>query len=361
MTVRIGVLGGGQLGMMLGMAGLPLEIKCTFLDPNPDAVAQSVGKHLCSEFTPEAITELANEVEILTYEFENIPATNIHTALLKRPLYPSLDTLKVSQDRLREKMLFKHLDIPTNDFFPVESKLEAIEKLSILNNQGILKTRRLGYDGRGQLRIKQLDDSTLISLGSFFDEISVPESSNETASNGIFQGYALLEQYIEFDYEVSCIGVFSEDEVKFYPLNINTHSDGILRTSKPDSNHPLAEQAQFYTTLIAKELNYRGVLTVEFFVYKEQLLANEIAPRVHNSGHWTIEGAKCSQFENHLRAICNLPLGNTDVIGNTIVMENIIETYPNKHELLKIPGLHLHLYGKAPKPKRKLGHYTIVS
>jgi len=342
MTIKVGVLGAGQLGLMLGQAGLPLEIHCVFLDPNPLSPARLIGKHFCDNFCSPAVDILAEEVELLTFEFENIPADVISCSKNNRSLYPPLLALKVSQDRLAEKSLFNDLSIPTNHFTPIESLEELTETFPSFSGPAILKTRRLGYDGRGQLRVNSLDAETLAA-----------------AKILIMEG-ALLEAFVNFESEVSCIGVFSSSESRFYPLNVNTHVNGILHHTKPLTNHPLYVKATEYTERIAQKLNYKGVLTVEFFVKGEELLANEIAPRVHNSGHWTIEGAHCSQFENHLRAICDLPLGSTEMVNNHVEMFNIIGHNPNKRRLLQVPGLHLHLYGKEPKPHRKLGHATIT-
>jgi 5-(carboxyamino)imidazole ribonucleotide synthase len=342
MTVKVGVLGAGQLGLMLGQAGLSLEIQCVFLDPNPLSPARLIGKHICDNFCSSAVDLLAEEVELLTYEFENIPADVIFFARNDKSLYPPLLALKVSQDRLAEKTLFKELDVPTNYFVPIESLEDLIELFPTFSGSAILKTRRLGYDGRGQLVINKLDEETLAA-----------------ATILIMEG-AILEAFVDFDSEVSCIGVFSSSASDFYPLNVNTHVRGILHHTKPDATHPQHLKASEYTRRIAQKLDYKGVLTVEFFVKGDELLANEIAPRVHNSGHWTIEGAHCSQFENHLRAICDLPLGSTAMVNEHVEMFNIIGSNPNKRRLLQIPGLHLHLYGKEPKPSRKLGHATIT-
>ena len=342
MTIKVGVLGAGQLGLMLGQAGLPLEIHCVFLDPNPHSPARMIGKHICENFCSSSVDILANEVELLTFEFENIPAEVLSCTKNDRSLYPSLLALKVSQDRLTEKEVFHELEIPTNKFIPVHTIEDLVKIFPSFNGPAVLKTRRLGYDGKGQLVIRKLDEETIASAKTLIQE------------------GAILEDFIHFDSEVSCIGAFSSSEHCFYPLNINTHVDGILRHTKPVSDHPLNFKACEYTSRIAKKLDYKGVLTVEFFVKGNTLLANEIAPRVHNSGHWTIEGANCSQFENHLRAICDLPLGSTEMVNENIEMFNIIGINPNKHRLLQIPGLHLHLYGKEPKPNRKLGHATII-
>jgi len=342
MTIKVGVLGAGQLGLMMGQAGLPLEIHCVFLDPNPLSPARLIGKHICDNFCSAAVDTLADEVELLTFEFENIPADVISCSQNTRSLYPPLLALKVSQDRLAEKTLFNDLGIPTNDFFPIESLQELSDTFSSFSGPAMLKTRRLGYDGRGQLRIESLSEETLAAARPL-----------------ILEG-AILEAFVNFESEASCIGVFSSNESRFYPLNVNTHVNGILRHTKPVADHPMYAKAAEYTELIAKKLNYKGVLTVEFFVKGDELLANEIAPWVHNSGHWTIQGAQCSQFENHLRAICDLPLGSTELTNEHVEMFNIIGNNPNKRRLLQIPGLHLYLYGKEPKPNRKLGHATII-
>jgi 5-(carboxyamino)imidazole ribonucleotide synthase len=342
MTVKIGILGAGQLGMMLGSAGLPLEIHCVFLDPNPLSPARLVGKHICDDFCTRAVNALAEEVEVITFEFENIPYEAIVGLDRTILVHPSLNAIKVSQDRLLEKLLFEELAIPTTRYVSIDELDELKNAFLKFEFGAVLKTRRLGYDGKGQIVIKQWTNETPLD-----------------AKNIVYQ-QAILEELITFDYEVSCIGVFSEHESAFYPLNLNTHHNGVLLHTKPIEGHPLFAQAKVYVEKIAKKLGYQGVLTVEFFVKDGKLIANEIAPRVHNSGHWTIEGAHCSQFENHLRAICNLPLGETTLLNSSVEMWNILSVLPNKKRLLEVPGLHLHIYGKEPQAGRKLGHVTVT-
>jgi 5-(carboxyamino)imidazole ribonucleotide synthase len=336
------ILGGGQLGQMLALAGIPLGIKCFFLDPNPNAPAALSGQVTQGAFQKATLQTFAQLAQHLTFEFENIPCEELAQLPTNIPLNPSIKALKVAQDRLAEKQLFNRLGIPTNKFFAVNS-LEQLSKLleNDLPIPAILKTRRLGYDGKGQARISN--------------------SSNLANLHDLVKQEALLEELVDFDYELSCIGVFGKTQQAFYPVIKNLHQDGILVKSEPLYQHPLQGLAESYLQLIANELEYIGVLTVEFFVTGQCLIANEIAPRVHNSGHWTIEGSQCSQFENHLRAILGLPLGSTATSSAYCSMWNILHTHPDKNKLLALPKTHLHLYHKSERPGRKLGHITVCS
>lgn len=341
--MRVGILGGGQLAQMLGLAGIPLGIQFTCLESQPNCSASRVARILTEDFSESAVQQLVNMSDVLTFESENIPINCLNN--FSGLIHPSLQALKITQDRLLEKQFIQKLGIPVANFYSVENKQDLENAVDVLGFPCVLKTRRQGYDGKGQYIIRSKEDVTL-------------------AFNALIQSHydLIVESWIYFDREVSLIAVRSrQGEIKFYPLTENIHQAGILRLSKaPFLDDVLEKKAQEYLHTIMDDLNYVGVLTVEFFVVEKELLINEIAPRVHNSGHWTIEGAKTSQFENHLRAILNLPLGETEAIGFSAML-NFIGHIPPLEMLLKIPSVHVHLYGKTPKIARKLGHLTRVS
>jgi 5-(carboxyamino)imidazole ribonucleotide synthase len=316
----VGVIGGGQLGLMLGEAAHRLGVRCRFLDPAPDACARAVGELLVAAYDdPAALARLAHEADVVTFEFENVPVEPIRALRT----VPGARTLEQGQDRRREKELFARLGIPTARF-------------GTLGDTGVpalVKKRRLGYDGKGQ------------RLAGEVTELADDE---------------LAEELVAFDRELSIISVRGLDgDTRFWPVVENTHAGGILRISRaPAAGAPQAE-AERIARLLLDELDYAGVLAVELFDVGGRLLANEFAPRVHNSGHWTIEGAVTSQFENHLRAVLGLPLGPTDLVAPS-VMVNLIGYLPPVDRLLELPGVHVHVYGKALRPGRKVGHATAV-
>lgn len=317
MTV-VGVVGGGQLGRMLALAGIPLGLSFRFLDPSPGAPAREVGELLVGAYDdPELLDRLADGAAAVTYEFENVPVE----AAERVGAVPSPRALEASQDRLTEKRLFRRLGIPTPR---IDDEVDTFPAL--------LKTRRLGYDGKGQRLVE--------------------------TRPGTVPGH-VLEERVPFDRELSLLAVRGADgDTRFWPLVENVHEDGILRVSRaPAAAAPQAE-AEEYGRALLDELGYVGVLALELFDVGGELLANEFAPRVHNTGHWTIEGSATSQFENHLRAILGLPLGPTD--ARPSLMVNLIGEAPAAQDVLRIPGAHLHLYGKEPRPGRKLGHVTLV-
>jgi 5-(carboxyamino)imidazole ribonucleotide synthase len=303
---------------MLALAGIPLGLSFRFLDPSPDAPAAEVGELLVGEFDdPDLLDRLADGAAAVTYEFENVPVA----AAARVGAVPAAAALEASQDRLVEKQLFRRLGIPTPKFDDEVDSFPAI-----------LKTRRLGYDGKGQRLVE--------------------------AWQGSDPGH-VLEERVPFDRELSLLAARGADgDTRFYPLVENVHEDGILRTSRaPAAAAPQAE-AEEYATKLLEGLGYVGVLALELFDVGGRLLANEFAPRVHNTGHWTIEGAATSQFENHLRAVLGLPLGSTE--SRRSVMVNLIGSVPVSEDVLRVLGAHLHLYGKEPRPGRKLGHVTLV-
>jgi len=341
--VKIGIIGGGQLAQMMALAGHPLGLKTICLEPTADCPAGLVTDIMVGNYDDtEKLHALARATDVITYEFENISAAALKD-LESFSIYPPTAALTVSQDRLQEKQFFNRLNIPTTQY----AAINALDDLKIAaNNIGlpaILKTRRLGYDGKGQQMVKKAEEI-------------------ETAWKNLGAQPLLLENKIAFDREVSCIAVRSRSsKIIFYDLVENQHKDGILHLSQvAHTNRAVEKLAQEYVTRILTELNYVGVLTVEFFEKNGQLIANEIAPRVHNSGHWTIEGADTSQFENHLRAVCGLPLGSTSTRGK-VAMLNLVGELPDLATILKIPHAHYHAYGKTPRVGRKLGHITLCA
>jgi len=342
--MKIGIIGAGQLGQMLALAGLPFALKFRFLDSSADAPGAQVAPIVVGAFDDiQALRELASEVDLVTYEFENVPVAALHEMAAARPCFPPVDALRVSQDRILEKELFGRLGIPTPPYRAVDSLADLEAAVAALGLPCVLKTRRLGYDGRGQRVLKKRSD-----VGPAWEALgSVP---------------LILEGFVKFDREVSIVGARStRGETRAYPIATNTHREGILRVSvAPTRDAKLQRTAAAYLDRVLDHFDYAGVLTIEFFVAGGRLVANEMAPRVHNSGHWTIEGAVTSQFENHLRAILGLPLGDTSPVGHA-AMVNYIGTMPDRDRILAVPGAHHHDYGKAPRANRKLGHCTVVA
>lgn len=342
--VIVGVLGGGQLGRMLALAGYPLGLRCRFLDPAADAPAGHLAEHITGDYgNPETLERFAAGVDVVTYEFENVPVDAARALARHAPVIPPPEALEVAQDRLSEKTLFARLGIPTAPFEPVETREELDAALQRTGLPAVLKTRRLGYDGKGQVVLREPADAgpAWESLGS------VP---------------LILEGFVQFERELSVLAVRGRSgETAYYPLVHNEHQEGILRVSiapVQDLSPEVQAQAEGYARRVLEALGYVGVLAIELFGIGDALLANEMAPRVHNSGHWTIEGAETSQFENHLRAVAGLPLGAITPRGHSAML-NIIGAPPDSAAVLRVPGAHLHLYGKAPRPGRKLGHVTL--
>ncbi len=340
----VGVLGGGQLGRMLALAGYPLGLRFRFLDPSPGAPAGRVGKRMAGAYDDLAVLErFSSGLQVVTYEFENVPVTAARFLANWLPVYPPPEALETAQDRLNEKRLFQQLEIPVPNFAPVSSFDELCAAIERIGLPAVLKTRRMGYDGKGQhiLRLPGDEARAWAELGN---------------------AALILEQFISFEREVSIIAARGRSgETIFYPLVENHHSSGILRLSLAPAPHltpELQAKAECYSRRVLEALDYVGVLAIEFFQCEGELLANEIAPRVHNSGHWTIEGAETSQFENHLRAGLGLPLGATTPIGCS-AMVNLIGETPELAKVLALPGTHMHLYDKIPLPGRKLGHITV--
>jgi 5-(carboxyamino)imidazole ribonucleotide synthase len=343
--MSVGIVGAGQLGRMLALAGYPLGLDFLCLDPAADAPAGQVARQLRGAFTDRTLLkQLARACEVITFDWENVaiePLASIARAHGAR-IAPPLSALATGQDRVAEKRLFERLQVPTTRWRAVDSPATLKRALTAVGLPGMLKTRRLGYDGKGQALIRTAAEA-------------------ERAWHDLGKVPLLYEEWVPFDYEVSVIGARSaRGELAIYPLCGNVHGAGILRlTRAPYGTPALQQRAARYLTRVLHHFRYSGILTLEFFVRAGRLVANEMAPRVHNSGHWTIEGAVTSQFENHLRAILNLPLGRTAALGHS-AMINLIGALPPRKRLLAHPGLHLHDYGKQPRPGRKVGHCTLV-
>jgi len=341
---QVGVLGGGQLGRMLGLAGIPLGFKFVFLDPGADACAGVAGELLQAGFSDEsAAMALAAMVDVATFDFENVPESTARALQDICPLYPAPNALGAGQDRVPENELLTGLGINVPPYHKVSSRTDLLEGLELLGYPAVLKTRRLGYDGKGQAVLRDPED-------------------RERAWQKLGDAKLILESFISFDAECSLVAVRGLDgDTRFWPLTRNVHSNGILKLSLPGVfNEALQLKATEIVRAMLEHFDYTGVLTVEFFLVGRELLVNEFAPRVHNSGHWTIDGATCSQFENHLRAIAGLPLGETDQMTPSL-MFNWIGEMPDLQQAMAIPGLHWHDYGKLPRPGRKIGHATLTA
>ncbi len=343
----IGILGGGQLGRMLAVAAAQLGFKTHIYDPEPDCPASDVAAQATTAGydNMRALSAFARSVDVVTFEFENVPARAAAQVASVAPLFPRADILGVVQDRLLEKSFARDLGIQTPAFADVDSPEALKAALRNIGAPAILKTRRMGYDGKGQLR--------LASQRASAKAVAMSKHSP-----------CILESMVPFDCEISIIAICSRDgEIAFYPPVQNHHESGILATSRvPAKLSKKAERMALDAThRIADALDYVGVFAVEYFVIKDRIIFNEIAPRVHNSGHWTIEGAVVSQFENHIRAICGLPLGDPSARGK-IEMRNIIgDDVDLLPTLLLDPAAHVHHYGKKiARPGRKMGHITWV-
>jgi 5-(carboxyamino)imidazole ribonucleotide synthase len=342
--VTIGVLGGGQLGRMLALAGYGLGQRFVFLDPGAESSAGHVGSLRVGAYDDEErLSELARKSDIVTYEFENVPVGSARFLNELVPVYPPPRALEVSQDRLDEKQFFERLGIPTPPFAPISSRAELDAAVAKIGLPVVIKTRRFGYDGKGQMVLRTMEDVA-------------------RAWEALGAASLIVEGLVAFERELSVLAVRSRTgETRFYPLVENEHRDGILRVSIPKSDAwttELQDKAESYASKVLVELDYVGMLAIELFLRDGELVVNEMAPRVHNSGHWTIEGAETSQFENHVRAILGLPLGSTRMIGCS-AMINAIGQLPPREPVLAVEGAHLHAYGKDAAAGRKVGHVTI--
>lgn len=340
----VGIVGGGQLGRMLVLAGYPLGHRFRVLDPASDSPAGQVAHQVVGPYdNAVALAELADGCDVVTYEFENVPAEAARFLASRVTVFPGADALEIAQDRLAEKTLFRELGIGVPPFAAAGSEAELRQAIDQIGLPAVLKTRRLGYDGKGQVEIH--------------DERDVSD-----AWWAMGERPAILEAFVSFDREVSIIGVRDrEGRTAFYDVIENRHRDGILRDSRapaPGLTPELQASAERIALSSMERLRYVGVLAIELFQMGDQLLASEMAPRVHNSGHLTIEGAETSQFENHVRAVTGMPLGRTTSVGPS-GMVNLIGGVPDLAGLSAIRDVHVHLYGKEPRPGRKLGHLTV--
>lgn len=338
--MRIGILGAGQLSRMLALSGIPLGFTFSFYEPNIEHCVNGLGSLIHKPYTDEkALTNFVNACDVITYENENIPVDTAQYIASLKPLYPNVLSLQTTQDRLLEKTLFEKLNIQTVPF----QKIDSLHELELFLEKNsfpvVIKKRRQGYDGKGQLKLSSANDLSLLT-----DD---------------FLNNCIVESYISFDREVSIIAVRnSTGDCRYYDICENEHKNGVLNQTFNKINDPMFKQAQQYINRIIEALDYVGCLAFEFFQKEDQLFANELAPRVHNSGHWTIEGSHTSQFENHLRAICNLHLGNTESKG-VYQMINLLGKIPDSASLLSLDYLHLHHYQKSERANRKVGHLCL--
>ncbi|GAB4173729.1 MAG: 5-(carboxyamino)imidazole ribonucleotide synthase [Wenzhouxiangellaceae bacterium] len=340
--MKIGILGGGQLARMLVQAGLPLGFSFLIVDPKADACARSLGEFVCADYdAPRALQALAS-CDRVTCDFENVPAAALETLAAEVAVAPAASAVAAAQDRLAEKRRFVELGIDTPDFQAVDGRTDLARAADALGYPLVLKTRRMGYDGKGQYVIQGPEDL----------ELAWRELGDQPL---------IAEQFIAFDHECAITAVRARDgELRFWPLSRTWHRGGILRLAMGGAAHPLERRAREMVEQLAVALDYVGCLTLELFVAGDRLLANEFAPRVHNSAHWTIEGAVCSQFENHLRAVAGLPLGAT-ALRAPAVMVNFIGALPDPRDWLGLPDLHWHDYAKQPRAGRKVGHATLLA
>lgn len=343
----IGVLGAGQLGRMLALAGMPLEKRFKFFDTtgSPSVGLEPVFIDQEAQTDGEALRAFVEQCDVVTYEFEHLPLPLVQHIEAEHTLHPCSRSIEICQDRAKEKALFNKLGIPTTAYRIVNSEAELVSAIAELGHPAVVKTTTEGYDGKGQFVIKD------------------PAQCSEAWST-IGDRTLIVEEFIDFKRELSVIAVRSSlDEVKVYPLAANQHHEGILRYSvapAPDLDKEVESQAQLYMKELLQDMKHVGVLTLELFETEEGLVANEMAPRVHNSGHWSMTGAACSQFENHVRAICGLPLGDTEAIKPSCMI-NIIAHKGDVSAILRLPYADLHLYDKEERAGRKLGHVNVTA
>ena len=342
----VGILGGGQLARMLALSGAPLGLRFLVLDSTPDACAAQFAPLLQADYRDQdGLAEFASRVDVATFDFENVPAESAQWLAERVPVFPSPRALSVAQDRLAEKSLFRELGIPVPEFAAIDSRAGLDDALAKIGTPCILKTRRLGYDGKGQFRLKSPADA----------EAAWEALGAQAGTVGL-----ILEGFVAFQRELSVVAVRGRDgELRAWPLTENWHESGILSASLAPArvDGTLQAQALAAARKVAEALDYVGVFALELFLKDGVLLANEMAPRVHNSGHWTIEGAETSQFQNHLRAVLGLPLGDTRAIGHSCML-NWIGAMPAAAPVLAEACGHWHDYGKSARDGRKVGHAT---
>ncbi|MFC3658961.1 5-(carboxyamino)imidazole ribonucleotide synthase [Luteimonas notoginsengisoli] len=345
----VGILGGGQLARMLALSGAPLGLRFLVMDTEPDACAGQFAPLLVGDYRDQrALAEFASKIDVATFDFENVPAESAQWLSERVPVFPNPRALAVIQDRLAEKTLFRETGIPVPQFVDVASREGLEDAVATISAPCILKTRRLGYDGKGQFRIKSEGRATIDAawkaLGAQAETVGL-----------------ILEAFVPFERELSVVAVRGRDgEFRTWPLTENWHVDGVLSASLAPArvDDALAVTAFEYAQRLAESLDYVGVFALELFCRDGRLLANELAPRVHNSGHWSFEGAETSQFQNHLRAVLGRPLGATTMRGHACML-NWIGELPDADAVLRVAGAHWHDYGKSPRPGRKVGHATV--
>lgn len=343
----VGILGGGQLARMLALSGAPLGLRFRVLDTVADACAGQFAPLTVGDYRDKtALAEFASQVDVATFDFENVPAESAQWLSERVPVFPNPRALSIAQDRLIEKTLFRELGIPVPDFADVPDRVSLDAAIARIGTPCILKTRRLGYDGKGQFRIKSPGDveAAWRALGTQAETVGL-----------------ILEAFVPFERELSVIAVRGRDGTfRTWPLTENWHVDGVLSVSLAPArvDEAMAAQAYAHARALAESLDYVGVFALELFCRDGVLLANELAPRVHNSGHWTIEGSEISQFENHLRAVLGLPLGDTRMVGHACML-NWIGAMPDAAPVLRESGGHWHDYGKESRDGRKVGHATL--
>ena len=347
---RLGILGGGQLARMMALAAAPLGVPVVVLDPSADACAGQVAPLLVGGFDERArLEEFAGRIEVATFDFENVPAESGDWLRSHVAVHPGPGALATAQDRLSEKRLFRELGIPVPAFADIDSRDALAAAVADIGLPSILKTRRLGYDGKGQFRLRP--EMGVGAVDAAWDALGT-----QASRTGL-----ILEDFVPFDFELSVVAVRGRDgDFRTWAPTRNWHVDGVLSASlAPAGIDPRIEAAAVgHARRIAEALDYVGVFALELFCRDGELLANEMAPRVHNSGHWTTEGAETSQFENHVRAVLGLSLGSTATLGHACML-NWLGAMPDPRPVLAQPGGHWHDYGKAPREGRKVGHATL--
>ncbi|WP_330948049.1 5-(carboxyamino)imidazole ribonucleotide synthase [Thermomonas sp. LB-4] len=343
----VGILGGGQLARMMALSGAPLGLRFLVLDTVADACAGQFAPMVVGDYTDQAaLEEFAARVDVATFDFENVPAESAQWLTARVPVFPNPRALATAQDRLAEKTLFREQGIPVPPFAAIDTREQLQSAVAQIGTPCILKTRRLGYDGKGQFRIKAPGD-----VDAAWDALGA-----QAAKVGL-----ILEGFVAFQRELSVVAVRGRDgEFRAWPLTENWHVEGVLSASLAPAqvDDALRDTALSHARRLAEALDYVGVFALELFCRDGELLANEMAPRVHNSGHWTIEGSETSQFQNHLRAVLGMPLGDTRMVGHACML-NWLGEMPDPGPVLREPGGHWHDYGKAPREGRKVGHATL--
>jgi 5-(carboxyamino)imidazole ribonucleotide synthase len=346
-VTTVGILGGGQLARMLALSGAPLGLRFLVMDTVADACAGQFAPLIVGDWRDEsALAEFASKIDVATFDFENVPAESAQWLSERVSVFPNPRALATAQDRLAEKTLFRELGIPVPAFAAIASRADLDAALREIGAPAVLKTRRLGYDGKGQFRLKSVADADAAwaALGAQAHTVGL-----------------ILEAFVPFERELSVVAVRGRDgEFRAWPLTENWHVDGILSASLAPARaeETLVARAHAHAKRLAEALDYVGVFALELFYRDGELLANELAPRVHNSGHWTIEGSETSQFQNHLRAVLGLPLGDTRMVGIACML-NWIGEMPDANAVLTEAGGHWHDYGKSPRAGRKVGHATL--